>query len=107
MVKPAPCIEEPLETPVSSDPVAPPLPVAKTEALGNIQDIINAERAKEQAAKQEQQRKKLPSFCNLVSSAELLAMDLRPEFLVQGRPGQRSALRHRRTQQGDEDQHRR
>ena len=25
-----------------------------------------------------------PSFCNLVSSAELLAMDMRPEFLVRG-----------------------
>ena len=40
----------------------------------SIRDIVEAQSAKPAR----------PSFCNLVTSAELLAMDMRPEFLVRG-----------------------
>ena len=63
------------------------VPAAVQTAPGDIKDIIEEERAKERQTPRQKQDAKLLSFCNLVSSAELLAMDLRPRVPGQGRAG--------------------
>jgi len=81
IIQPAPSVEG---QPTIFDAARVPQPVAKTEAPEDIADIIEAEQAKERQTPRQKQDAKVLSFCNLVTSAELLAMDLRPEFLVKG-----------------------